>query len=104
MVNTSAVHGNPKYWPTITPTFNDVAPYPVSSFEPKRWLPSAGSKTFSPEPGAYIPFAEGHRSCIGRRFAQAKFCAAIAFTFSENSIKLAVEDGQKFEEALRGAE
>jgi hypothetical protein len=41
---------------------------------------------------------------MGQRFAQAEFCAAIAFTLSENSLELALEDGQKFEDALRGAE
>lgn len=106
MVNTSATHRNPKHWPPVTKTAADDAPFPVSSFEPERWLDSSaeGEEKFNPEPGAYIPFAEGYRTCMGQHFARAEFCAAILTIFSEYSVELHVEEGQKFEHVLQAAE
>jgi cytochrome P450 len=109
MVNTSATHRNPKYWPAVTKTAADGAPYPLSSFEPERWLsPETFSgherDRFDPVPGTYVPFAEGFRSCIGQQFARAEFCATIVAIFSEYSVALATEPGQTFEDALSVAE
>ena len=47
---------------------------------------------FKPEKGAYIPFSEGFRSCIGRRFAQVELLAFLALVFSQYSVELSVED------------
>ena len=78
ITNTSATHRNPKYWPKATPTSNDRPLFPISSFDPARWLKDgssgSGRTIFSPEPGSYVPFAEGPRACVGKRFAQAQFC------------------------------
>ena len=46
---------------------------------------------FKPVKGAYIPFSEGYRSCLGRRFAQIELLAFLAFVFSQYSIELSVE-------------
>lgn len=46
---------------------------------------------YRPPRGAYIPFSEGHRSCVGRRFAQVEVLAALAFIFSQYSVELAVD-------------
>ena len=46
---------------------------------------------FRPRRGAYIPFSEGHRSCIGRRFAQVEVLAALALILSQYSVELAVD-------------
>lgn len=46
---------------------------------------------YRPPKGAYIPFSEGHRSCIGRRFAQVEVLAVLAFIFSQYSVELAVD-------------
>jgi cytochrome P450 len=105
-----ATHQNPKYWPGDDPR----------QFRPERWLvdpPSAkkqgtvngntlgqvedvddtqGSGTtaslFKPPRGAYIPFSEGHRACLGRRFAQVEILAVLAVLFREYSIELAVDE------------
>ena len=53
--------------------------------DPSAWL-------FKPEKGAYIPFSEGYRSCIGRRFAQVELLAFLAFVFSQYSVELSVEE------------
>jgi cytochrome P450 len=108
MVNTSATHRNPKHWPAVTRTAADGAPYPLSSFEPERWLSLTLSEDkkgeFDPVPGAYLPFAEGFRSCMGQQFARAEFCATIVAIFSEYSVELATEPGQTFEDVLPVAE
>ena len=100
MINTSATHRHPKYWPETRSTGADGPPYPVSSFDPSYWLKGkAGhdpqNTTFSPEPGSYIPFSEGPRACIGKRFAQVEFCAVTAAIFKNYSVELAVEDDRQ---------
>ena len=46
---------------------------------------------YRPRRGAYIPFSEGHRSCVGRRFAQVEVLAVLALIFSQYSVELAVD-------------
>jgi cytochrome P450 len=95
MINTSATHRNPKYWPAAARSdAADGPPYPVSSFDPARWLQNQGTNPtlFSPKPGSYIPFAEGPRACMGKRFAQAQFCAVISSIFKEYSVELTFTD------------
>lgn len=91
----------------------------LEEFKPERWLldPEAKKSTnmpnqeadteasllgvntaadpsaalYRPPKGAYIPFSEGHRSCIGRRFAQLEILAVLALIFSQYSVELAVD-------------
>ncbi|KAL8917291.1 MAG: hypothetical protein Q9172_005917 [Xanthocarpia lactea] len=96
LMDTSAVHRNPKYWPEVTPKGNDGPPFPVSSFDPARWLgKSDGVSAFNPVVGSYVPFSDGPRSCMGKRFAQAKLCAVLAAIYKEHSIELDVKDGER---------
>lgn len=44
---------------------------------------------FHPQRGAYIPFSEGARSCLGRRFAQIEVLAVLAVIFRDYSVELA---------------
>ena len=53
---------------------------------------------YRPPKGAYIPFSEGHRSCIGRRFAQIEVLAVLALIFSQYSVELAVDSYASDEE------
>ena len=55
---------------------------------------------FSPPKGAYIPFSEGYRACLGRRFAQVEVLAVLAVIFSQFSIELAVDAFASDEEVL----
>ncbi len=57
LMNTSAAHRNPKFWPSAEPKAADGPPYPVSSFDPARWLRGESNKengtttsSFSPTP------------------------------------------------------
>ena len=52
--------------------------------------PAAG--LYKPPKGAYIPFSEGHRSCVGRHFAQVELMAVLALIFAQYSVELAVDE------------
>ncbi|GAB7346615.1 hypothetical protein MBLNU459_g1755t1 [Dothideomycetes sp. NU459] len=47
---------------------------------------------FRPPRGAYIPFSEGFRACLGRRFAQVEVLAVLAVIFREYSVELALDE------------
>jgi cytochrome P450 len=53
---------------------------------------------FHPPPGAYIPFSEGYRACIGRRFAQVEVLAVLALIFTQYSVELTVDKWASDEE------
>ena len=53
--------------------------------------PDTSSSLYHPPRGAFIPFSEGFRACLGRRFAQVEVLAALAAIFSQDSIELAVD-------------
>lgn len=47
-------------------------------------------KLFKPAKGTYLPFSEGFRSCIGRRFAQVEILATLAVIFQHYSVEFDV--------------
>ena len=58
-------------------------------------------KLYKPMKGAYLPFSEGYRSCLGRRFAQVEVLAALAVIFQNYSVELAVDTYAADEEVLK---
>ena len=56
---------------------------------------------YKPIRGSYIPFSEGFRSCIGRRFAQVEVLAVLALILQSWSIELAVDEWASDEEVAR---
>lgn len=90
----------------------------LEEFKPERWLlrsptgpksqptlphaddgalshdstPDTSTALFRPVRGAYIPFSDGQRSCLGRRFAQVEVLAVLAVIFKEYSLELAVDE------------
>ncbi|KAF2195514.1 cytochrome P450 monooxygenase-like protein [Zopfia rhizophila CBS 207.26] len=113
-----AVHRNPKYWPSESDYRGTDGLNDVDRFRPERWLVDAkdastsaaentnfddedlrgpsGADTsahlFKPVKGSYIPFSDGYRSCIGRRFAQVEILAVFAVIFQKYSVELAVDE------------
>lgn len=58
-----------------------------------------------PVRGAYVPFSDGVRACLGKKFAQVEFVAALAVMVKQYRIELAgdsEEFRQKAERALEG--
>ncbi|KAL6707814.1 hypothetical protein ACN47E_003714 [Coniothyrium glycines] len=112
----AAIHRNPKYWPAPPDAAQSSRIRDVDQFRPERWLINAkaadqfvdvdyddedlrgpsgedtSAQLFKPEKGSYIPFSDGFRSCIGRRFAQVEILAVLAAVFSQYSVELAVDD------------
>ncbi|KAF2845171.1 cytochrome P450 monooxygenase-like protein [Plenodomus tracheiphilus IPT5] len=121
----AGIHRNPKYWPAApnAPSINGVPD--ANCFRPERWIvdientdsfvdigyddedlrgPSGedtSSQLFKPVKGSYIPFSDGFRSCIGRRFAQVEILAVLAAIFTRYSVELAVDDFATDEEVER---
>lgn len=117
-----AVHRNPRYWPGPKDAAETDHIRDVDRFRPERWLTTAkavddfvdinyddeelrgpsgedtSSQLFKPIKGSYIPFSDGFRSCIGRRFAQVEILAVLAVIFSQYSVELAVDDFASDEE------
>lgn len=58
-------------------------------------------RLYKPLKGAYLPFSDGYRSCIGRRFAQVEILAAIAVIFQNYSVELALDDYASDEEVIK---
>lgn len=59
---------------------------------------------FRPPRGAYIPFSEGFRACLGRRFAQVEVLAVLAVIFRSYSVELAVDEYASDEEVAKMGE
>ena len=62
------------------------------------------SSLYRPPKGAYIPFSEGYRSCLGRRFAQVEILTVLALIFSQYSVELAVDAYASDEEVEKMSE
>ncbi|MCJ1338703.1 hypothetical protein MMC09_003992 [Bachmanniomyces sp. S44760] len=54
--------------------------------------PDTHPSLYRPPRGSYIPFSDGHRACLGRRFAQVEVLAVLAVIFTQYSVELAVDD------------
>ena len=95
-----AVHRNPKFWPhgsikdsRKTSSSLEGLENDLEEFKPDRWLPrKPGGLPYIPVRGSYIPFSDGQRACLGRRFAQVEILAALAVIFSQYSVELAVDE------------
>ncbi|KAK4613926.1 Cytochrome P450 monooxygenase [Fulvia fulva] len=113
-LDTVATHRNPKYWP-------HTSEEDLLEFRPERWLldpsktnantedstyaeeegldfdgpdkrPDTAASLFRPAKGAYVPFSEGYRSCLGRRFAQVEILAVLAVIFKTHTVELDVSE------------
>ena len=107
LINTSATHRNPRYWPEPTKFLPlDGEPHPVTAFNPDLWLQDPASLGgggikepatgfLRPKAGSFIPFSDGSRGCLGQRFALVELCAVVARIFSEYSVELDVDNIEK---------
>ena len=118
-----SVHRNPKCWPHGLPKDPQKPQWPPSNvdndleeFKPERWIsygkeaadkiPTTEAQTdtehlsslYTPIKGSYIPFSDGQRACLGRRFAQVEVLAALAVILTQYSVELAVDEWASDEE------
>ena len=118
LINTSATHRHPRYWPkpTMSPK-GGIEPYPASSFNPGFWLRrsfadpqydavdnSVNEEFLRPMPGSFVPFSDGGRGCLGRRFAMVELCAQLMRVFAEWSVELVVRNREDWVQARQRAE
>jgi cytochrome P450 len=113
-LNTAALHRNPRYWPHTSEedllTFrperwlldegkkSDISDGNEPAYATEEGLDFDGpdkradtsTSLFRPAKGAYIPFSDGYRSCLGRRFAQVEILAFLAVMFRNWSVELDV--------------
>jgi len=47
---------------------------------------------YTPVKGSYLPFSDGLRGCLGRRFAQVEILAALAVILTQHTVELAVDE------------
>ncbi|KAI1612465.1 cytochrome P450 [Exophiala viscosa] len=57
-------------------------------------------RLYRPPKGAYIPFSDGYRACLGRRFAQVEVLAVLAVLLQNYSVELAVDRWATDEEVI----
>jgi hypothetical protein len=125
-LDTIGTHRNPKYWP-------HTSEEDLEEFRPERWLldpqkenknteddtyeredgldfdgpdrrPDTAASLFRPPRGAYLPFSEGFRSCLGRRFAQVEILAVLAVIFKHYSVELDLGEWMSDEEIEKASE
>lgn len=113
---TVALHRNPKYWPHTSEQdllnfrperwlldsstakadghqTKDEHAYATEEgldFDGPDKRADTSASLFRPAKGAYVPFSDGYRSCLGRRFAQVEILAVLAVIFKTWSVELDV--------------
>ncbi|EXJ88924.1 hypothetical protein A1O3_01988 [Capronia epimyces CBS 606.96] len=57
-------------------------------------------RMYRPPKGAYVPFSDGYRACLGRRFAQVEVLATLAVILQNYSVELAVDQWATDEQVI----
>jgi cytochrome P450 len=92
ILHASAVHRNPKYWPS---DMDGEVKDDIEQFRPARWQSSLSSNKacrFQPVRGSFIPFSEGPRICLGKRFAQVEMVAVLVTMLRHHSLELSISE------------
>lgn len=100
-INVQALHTDPQTWGSD-----------ALDWRPSRWLrtspatpgindnhtsPMTEETFIEPEAGTFIPWADGPRECVGRKFSQVEFVAVLASLFRHYRVRPVVEDGEEGE-------
>ncbi|EXJ94703.1 hypothetical protein A1O1_03100 [Capronia coronata CBS 617.96] len=87
----TAVTGTKEEMPTETVTTDDLAINEAAD---------TSDRMYRPPRGAYVPFSDGYRACLGRRFAQVEVLATLAVILQTYSVELAVDQWASDEEVI----
>jgi cytochrome P450 len=99
--NILSVQCHPRYWGTDS-----------LQWRPSRWIVSPSTSKleinplehesiYKPPDGCYIPFAEGTRSCPGRKFAQVEHVAVMASLFRAHRVQPVLRAGESMKQASK---
>jgi cytochrome P450 len=123
-VDMGGAQRNPAYWPHSASKVRNRKD-DMYDYVPQRWLINRNDGTaqtfsaadadglekasfeatsgglFVPIKGSYLPFAEGVRSCPGRRFAQVELTAVLSSLLNEYSVEMDVSNFATDEEVDR---
>ncbi|KAL4908760.1 hypothetical protein BDW74DRAFT_187311 [Aspergillus multicolor] len=112
-LNATALHYSEEYWGPDAGSFNPGRwdKRNISSFlarnDSTEGLAGPGLESahiHRPVRGSFIPFSDGLRACIGRKFAQVEFIATLAVLFHGYRVTPAKVGGESKEEASRRVE
>ncbi|KAL2847388.1 cytochrome P450 [Aspergillus pseudodeflectus] len=112
-LNCNALHNSSEYWGPDAGTW-----------DPSRWdkrnpdsflakndgvegLSGPGlesNRIHKPHRGCFIPFSDGMRACVGRKFAQAEFVAALVVLFRDYRVTPATLEGETIQDARKRTE
>jgi len=100
-INVQALHTDPQAWGSD-----------ALEWRPSRWLEAcstpdneksmvAGEKLMEPEAGTFIPWADGPRACVGRKFSQVEFVAVLASLFRQYRVRPVRGNGESERDGKR---
>ena len=100
-INVQALHTDPGIWGPD-----------ALEWKPSRWLePSNKSHghadslraetLIEPEAGSFIPWADGPRACVGKKFSQVEFVAVLAVLFQQYRVRPVLKEGESEEDGRR---
>ena len=92
-INVQALHTDPITWGPD-----------ALEWRPDRWLKrsTTGQEEFTQvQPGNYVPWADGPRVCVGRKFSQVEFVAVMATLFWQYRVQPKLQPGQSASDGRR---
>ena len=121
LLHTTGAQIHPSYWDASAsnePFPGESCPYPLSSFNPDRWLTARDNESQNGEawmdqmrslserkqrlrlakPGTFFPFSEGGSACLGNHMALVEVVAAIAAICKQWTVRLPTEEGKSWDQ------
>lgn len=96
-----ALEWRPSRWLRASSSLSSISAANSNNKETQR---SPSSETFiSPDPGTFIPWADGPRECVGRKFSQVEFVAVLASLFHKYRVGPVLRDHGESEGDARQA-
>ncbi|KAF2641484.1 cytochrome P450 [Massarina eburnea CBS 473.64] len=108
VVNTTAAHTDPEHWPKPRPNAYQSThrASPIDSFNPGFWVSGHNNvasgenpRFLRPRSGTYVPFSDGGRGCLGKKFALVELCSIVTRVLAEYSVELVAESKEEWHKA-----